>query len=170
MSVSYLAEITTDLVQTHIQNNIAAALTSVRDDRADNNVSTEPPQSYFYFPNAQGYRLPAVFTIVDSIDFQKREKGGNYVTAKVKMNISVLVEDRDMYRLTKKAWRYQAALYNILDETQLTDDPNKVKIIIIVENATYSSIYSVAQETGNAQGVFRKEVVLECEIQQIENF
>src|SRR6185312_1863608 len=92
-----LAEGATNLVVAHLEANMAAALATVRTDRADALVSTEPPPStsYFIYRSAKGYRPPAIFVISDYLDFKIMDLQANMVNGVVGMRISAVVEDRD---------------------------------------------------------------------------
>lgn len=171
MSANNLAEIAVDLIEAHIKANIGTALTEVRTARADAFVTTEVPQSYFIYPKPTpwGYRCPAVFVIVENIDF-KLDRGQNHINSRMKINVAVLVEDKDLDHLTVKAYRYQAALNKILEETALSDAALTVRYIVKVIRAEYSTVYSNAQRDGDPQGAFRKEVLLELEVEDFEQF
>lgn len=169
MSANNLSEIAVDLITAHIESNIATALSEIRTARADAFVSTEVPQSYFIYPQAYGYRTPAVFVIAENIDF-RLDRGPNMINAKIKINVTVLVEEKDLTRLTVKTYRYQAALCKILQQTRLTASDNSVTYIVKVIRAEYSPIYTNAQQADDPTGAFRKEVLLECEVEDYENF
>lgn len=163
----HLVETTVDLIISHVKTNIAAALTDIRTNRADNFVTMEPPRDYFIYPKAKGYRTPAVFVIGDRIDFLKERRGANHINAAVRINLTVLIEDKDAERITTKAYRYQAALHQILDQVQLIPADNKAKITLVIQSAGFSPLYSNLNE-GDPQAVFRKEVSLEIDAFQFE--
>lgn len=169
MSVRYLAETAVREIQNLIKSEISAVLANLRTDRGDAKVSTEPPQSYFIFEEAKTYRTPAVFIIARDIDFQKEVLRANHVTAKLDIGVSVVVEDKDKEKLTIKAWRYQAALQEILDQKNIVVSPDKAKMFIVVNSASFSPVFVTEQMQG-ATGVFRKEVALTLEVQQRESF
>jgi hypothetical protein len=169
MTANNLSEIAVDLITAQIKANIPDALAEVRTSRDDAYVTTEPPLSYFDYPHAYAYRSPAIFVIVENIDF-RLDRGPNCISAKLKVNVNVVVEDKDMSRLTAKAYRYQAALNRVLQQTRLTSSDNSVVYIVKVIRAEYSPIYTNAQAAGDPTGVFRKEVLLECEVENYENF
>jgi hypothetical protein len=112
--------------------------------------------------------MPAVFVIPERMDFKRIERGANHVNAETRLNVTVLIEDRDAERLFLKAYRYQAALFSILNQTVLTSLDSKVKITVVVENAQFSSLYSQPETPGQTGAVFRKEVWLECAVQHYE--
>lgn len=169
MSVQYLAETSVNEITSLIKANISAKLAALRTDRGDSKVSTEPPQSYFIYEEAKGYRTPAVFVIARSIDFQKEVYGANHTAAKIDIGVSVLVEDKDKEKLSIKAWRYQAALHEILNQAIIVVSPNKAKLFLIVKNADFSPVFTAKQAEGSS-GAFRKEVALTVEVQQRESF
>ena len=162
-----LTEIGVQLIETHIKTNIAAALADVRTDRADARVTTEVPKSYFRFARARGYDSPAVFVIAEGFDFRATE-GWNYVYGTHDIKVAVLVEDRDRYNLTTKAWRYQAALTKLLDQTTLQSGDGSVKIVSKILRNTFSGIFSEAADTENPMTVFHKEVICELEVEHYE--
>lgn len=170
MNSHRLAEEEYKLIEAHIKAHIAARLAELRTDRADAKVTTEPPQSYFKYPRAKGYKTPAVFIIVDRINFRQTEKGANHINALSRVNVSVLIEDRDRDSLTVKAWRYQSVLHALLEQTILTSQDSKVKLAVRVTSADFGSLYTNTDNEENPQSVFRKEVVLECDVEHFENF
>lgn len=167
MSARSLVESSVMLLKDYLKSNIAAALAAVRAERADPVVSTEPPQSFFIYPRAMGYKTPAVFVIAEDIDMQL-ENGPNAIMAKSKINISVVVEDRDRERLTIKAWRYQDALHSVLDQLQLVSSSGDVKIVCRVIRCSFSPMYSKNKDEEAIENTFRKEVLLECDVHHFE--
>lgn len=167
MSSQKLVEIDSYLIRDYIKANIGAALAEVRTDRADSMVTTEVPANYFFFEKAQGYKAPCVFIICTDVDFRKDEMNANFVNAAFRYTVSVVIEDRAEDYLTVKAWRYQAALHKILDQTQLEDPSQSVKATLVVKNASFSPLFSNA---GTAPQVFRKEVALEIDVNHFESF
>lgn len=167
----HLTEWAVDLVINQIKNNILNDLIGV-------NLSAHPPgapvttfeapRDYYTYPRAMGYRTPACFVIADRIDFQKREKGANYINANIRLNVTVLIEDKDADRITRKAYRYQAALQSVLDQAQLLSsdlEPSdtKLKIVVVVQNAAFSPLYSNTEDPTAPGSVYRKEVSLELD-------
>ena len=167
MSKAQLAEKARELILGAIKANIATKLDGIRTDRNDPIVTTEPPKSYFIFDGAHTYQCPAVFVVVDSLEFPESQTGANFVDAVVRMFVSVVVEDREADRLTIKAERYQAALFEILHWNTLLDDPKNVKIWSKVLNCNFSPLYT--KKRGDEFAEFRKEVSLELEINHWEN-
>lgn len=163
-----LVETTVDLVKAEVKANIANALASIRNDRADSYVTTEPPVNFFITEQSIGYRAPSVFFIVEDMDFMI-PRGANHINALVRMNVSVVVEDRNTERLTYKAWRYQASLHSILAQDSLTSADGAVTLKIKVVNATFSPLYTNSQKPDTEAGFYRKEVLLRLEIEHYEN-
>lgn len=170
MSARKLAEGTVDLMLQCIKTNIAAALDAVQADAPDHTVTTEPPRSYFIYSGAKGFRCPAVWVMAEEFDFRQQEKGANFIDALARINVSVLLEDRNTELLTRRCWRYQSALHTVLDETQLTTTDNKLKIVVVIRRATFLPTYSNTVDKNSPEAVFRKEVLLECDVDHYENF
>lgn len=172
MAVRNLSEITRRLILAQIKSKLPQALADVRTQRADPTVSTEPPQSDAYYDcdPSTDFRAPAIFAIVERIDFRKRDRGANHVNCSVDMHINVVVEDRTRTLCVKKAERYQAALHNILDQTRIEDPSDNVLLTIIVNEALFSPEYSPGAGTNAPQGMFRKEVALICGVEHYESF
>lgn len=168
MSSLRLIESTVTLIENHIQNNIAAALAEVSTDRADNLVSMEPPASYFKFQTAHAYRSPAVFTIAEEMDM-RLSGGQNFIQALARVNVAVLVEDKDEYALTLKSWRYQAALAKLLHEVQIDSGDVTVRLVSKVRSMKFSSIYPGDRREDSPEELFRKEVVVELDVEHYEN-
>lgn len=169
MSYRQLAEGATNLIIDYIQANIGAQLDLVGSLVGLPQMTLENPVKYFIYPKPQGYRLPAVFVICDNMDFRIGDKKANFVNAKDKFMISILVEDQDEEILTYKAWRYQSALHAVLDEANIVSSDNTLKLTVVVYNSTFSPIFS-RTESGGEGAQFRKEIVLQCEVEHMENF
>lgn len=171
MSARWLAEQTVGLIQSEIKANIATALADVRAQRADGMVSTEPPpsQSYFVYGGAKGYKAPAIFTVIDSMDMQNESRGSNFICAQAAVIVSVVVEDRTQTLLNYKCWRYQAALHNVLHLASLTSTDSKVRLESRVERVLFGPEFSDAVDKDVPPGVFRKEVALHLVVEHFEN-
>lgn len=167
MATRHLVETAVDLVVKHIKANIGAALSDIRVNRGDNAVTMEPPRDYYIYPKAKGYRTPAVFVIGDRIDFLKERRGANHINAAIRLNVTVLIEDKDAERITKKAYRYQAAIHQVLDQVRLIPDDNQAMLTVVIQNAGFSPLYSNLND-GDPQAVYRKEVSLEMDVYQFE--
>ena len=166
MGAYYGAEIATELIQTQIQTNIAQALASVRTERNDPVVTTEPPREYFIYPTANVYRPPAIFTIFES---QKvlTTSGGNHINAEDRIVVAAVVEDRLERLLTIKCWRYQAALMQCLHLVNLTNSDGGVKLFSRVESCEFSPMVNL--KGANSELIFRKEMGLMLLVDHIEN-
>jgi len=167
MSATQLAEKTRALLMATIKADIVAELADIRTDRADPQVSSEPPRSYFIFDGAITYQCPAVFVVVDSIEFPDDQTGPNFVNARVRTYVSVVVEDREEDKLTLKTERYQAALFKILHWRTLEDVPKNVKIFSRILRCEFSPLYTKKRDGGLSD--FRKEVAIELEVKHFEN-
>ena len=150
-------------IQAALKSGIPAALTDIRINRADNLVTLEPPRDYFVYPKAMGYRTPCVFIIGDSINFQKREAGSNFVNANVRINVTVLVEDKDAERIMMKSYRYQAAIHQVLDQTQFDTADGKCRFTAVIQGASFSPLYSNTEDSSSSQAIFRREIALEVD-------
>ena len=163
MATRHLVETCVRTIESTLEANIPAALTDIRINRADNFVTLEPPRDYYIYPRAMGYRTPAVFIIGDNINFQKKETGANYINANVRVNITVLVEDKDAERLMIKSYRYQAAVHQVLDQKQFLSADNQAKFTAVIQSATFSPLYSNVDDPKSPQAVFRREIALEVD-------
>lgn len=163
MSTRHLTETCVRAIESVLKANLAAALNDIRINRGDNFVTMEPPRDYFVYPRAMGYRAPAVFIIGDRIDFQKREKGANHVNANCRVNVTCLVEDKDAERIMIKSYRYQAAIHEVLDQSQFLSSDNEAKITFVIQSATFSPLYSNTETANDPQAVYRREIGLEID-------
>jgi len=170
MSTRWLSEQTVLLIQDAVRTNISQALVDVRTQRNDAKVQTDPPQSYFIYEGARGYRCPAIFTIIDSMEMLNADRGANHINARAHVIVAVLVEDRIQTNLTYKAWRYQSALHNVLHQTVLTSSDNRVKLVVKVDRIVFGPEFSESTDTNKPSGVFRKEVALHLEVEHYESF
>ena len=174
MGARRLAESAVLTIQDYIRANISQALDDTIADRASANdwpqtLSYEPPASYFFYEKAAAYEAPAVFTIITGIDFKKDERRANHVNALASVDVEIVVEDKDAEILTLRTWRYQDAIHELLDQTNLTTTDNKVKLSIEVVRARFSGVHSNVTER-NSQTMFRAAALLECNVNIWQNF
>lgn len=169
MSTRRLVETTCTLIKNEIEAQIASKLSGVSTDRNDFIVPLPTPESYFFFPKAAGYRPPAIFVIAEGFDKQK-PVGANHINAIVTVHVNVVLEELERSNLVISAWRYQAALDEILDQTELEDVDQKVKIVILVSKCSFSPEYTESDDPDNSIAVFRKEVSLQLEVHHFEGF
>lgn len=169
MTTRRLLESDVTLIEAHLKTALPGILTTLRLQRGDAAVTTEPPLTYLRYPKAVGYRLPAVFIISQAMDLQQQAKGGNYVTGLTTLNVSVLIEDQNADKLTTKAFRYAAALHEALEQTILSSTDQAVKIFIRVERIENSPLYADSAQEEKTR-FFRKEVVLYCKVEHTENY
>lgn len=169
MSTRHLVETCVRGIEQKLKADLPAALTDIRTNRADNFVTLEPPRDYFVYPKAMGYRTPVVFIIGDRIDFQKRSTGANHINANVRVNVTVLVEDKDAERLMVKSYRYQAAIHEVLDQYQYLSADNQSKFTAVIQGALFSPMYSNTENPTEPQAVFRREIALEIDCYLYEN-
>ena len=167
MAARNVTESTVTMIRSHIKANIAAALAAVRVERADQKVTTEPPQDYFVYERAHGFKTPCVFIIVSNGDLMK-SRGPNSIMATLRVNISVVVEDRDQDRLSLKAWRYQDALFEVLDNTQIVSSGGDVKLTVVPQSFSYSPSFTADNDPKSSTNTFRKEVLVECDVHHFE--
>lgn len=169
MGAYKLSEITAQLIEDTIKANIATTLADVRVERNDPVVTTEPPREYFQYEEAHVYRAPGIFTIVRGQDFRNETMKGNHINAMTDVIVAVVVEDRLKRLLVKKAYRYQAALVQILHEVSLTNADQSVRLFSRVQNCEFSAIVNL-KDPKASDAVFRKEVSLKLQVEHIENF
>jgi len=166
-NVRHLIETACDLIIAKLKAELPPVLVAIRANRADDLVTLEPPRDYYVFPKAKGYRTPAVFVIGDRIDFLKEQRGANHVNAALRVNISILVEDKDAERLIRKSYRYQAAAHQVLDQAVMMSGDAQARFTVVIQSASFSPLYSNL-EAGDPQAVFRQEIALECDVYNFE--
>lgn len=164
-----LAEGTVELMTAHLRAKLALSLAAVRADREnDGKVSTEPPRRYFNYRYPEPLETPAVIVVVDS--FPVNKTGANFVDAKPKVYVAVVVEDKDKTALTLKAYRYQCALFDALNLQALSSEDGKLKLTVVVTDMGFSPEWSASsKDQDGVKAAFRKEVVLECDVSHREN-
>lgn len=163
-----LAELAVDLIEAQIKANIAQALANVRTERQDPIVTTEPPREYFQYEKAQGYRLPAIFTIIQDMDFRGETQKPNHVNALDQVVVAVVVEDRLERTVVKKAWRYQAALTQCLHQVSLTSADGALRLFSRVRRCAFSGLINLKDKNA-AEAVFRQEMSLTLAVEHVEN-
>ncbi len=170
MSANLLFEESSDMIVAHVRANIPAALDSLAFQWGDNLVSLQEPRSYFIYEEAKGYQCPAIFVLAEDADF-RQAKGANYVNALAYFNVEAMIEDRNAELLTRKAYRYQAALESVLQAEPIVNAERTMKIVVKVVRAGFSPIYTAQDVDQNTpKGMFRKAMWLSCEIEQYEKF
>lgn len=162
----FLIETDIDLILSYIRTNIPAVLTQAISDKGTL-VNLEIPRSYFISEQDKGYLAPAIFVVGDNIDF-RISNNANFIDALSRVNVTAVVEERNADRLTRIAYRYQAALHTVLAQQPIVSADNKVKIVVKVERAEFSPIYHKDNTSNDATGVFRKEVWLSCAVEHYE--
>jgi hypothetical protein len=155
------------MIKDYIKANIAGALSDVRVERGDAKVTTEPPKDYFVYERARTYQTPSVFIIADRVDLMK-QAGPNSIMANVTVRVSVVIEDVKEENLSIKAWRYQDALYEVLDQAQMVSTDGNIKLIVIVQSMLFSPVFTQNTDKKATVNAFRKEVVLECDVRHFE--
>ncbi len=168
MGAYYGPEIAVEVIQTHIQATIAAALSNVRAERSDAVVTTEPPKEYFIYPTANVYRPPAIFTVFEHQIIKNKNSDGNFINATDLIVVACVVEDRLEKLLTIKSWRYQAALMQCLHEVSLTNSNGALRLFSKVDSCEFSPIVNLTGKNGQEQ-IFRKEIGLRLNVDHIEN-
>jgi hypothetical protein len=104
------------------------------------------------------------------MNFRQSSTGANHVNALSEVNVTALVEDKSAEKLVKKAYRYMAALHACLEQTQLVSADTGVKIVVRVDRVENSPLYSNTDKEDDSKAVFRKEIVLYCEVDHYENY
>jgi hypothetical protein len=168
MGYRKLAEGARNLIISYLQTNLPSCLNTVAASSPGNPaVSLENPRKYFIYAEPKADIVPAVFVMCDNIDFRITDKKPNALNAKDKFRISILVEDQDQDRLTIKCDRYLSGLHSCLDKTVIPDPDGTLNLIVVVYRATFSPVF-MRQDTKGPGGQFRKECVLECDVEHIE--
>lgn len=151
-----------------IKDNIGAALAAIRANRADQKVQTEEPKSYFFYEEADALKCPTVYVIPDSFDTRLQIRMANHINAEGRVFVTVVVEDKNGEYVTIKAWRYQAALFEVLDNAEILTTDGRVKMIVKILNCKFSPIFTLTGNPSPSTQVFRKEVSIECSIEHYE--
>lgn len=165
MSTRNLIEKPTSMIVSTIKTNIQQALADVSLARGNYEVSTEIPstESYFIYEGAINYDPPGIFVVPQSVA-SMLDRGENYIDSQAKFIVSAIVQDKEKDLLSKKAWRYQDALHNILHLTEVVDSTTNphTKIKIKVVNQRFSNDFTTGNEQ---QKFFSKEVAFDCDVE-----
>jgi hypothetical protein len=168
MAGYYGAEVATQLIEAQIKATIATTLANVRTERNDPIVTTEIPKEYFIYPDAHCYRLPAIFTIFEGQKILNPESDGNHINAVDDVVVVVVLEDRLESLLTKKAWRYQAALMQSLHLVTLTNSDGGLRLFLKVDSCEFSATVNLVGDRAR-NAMFRKEMGIRLSVDHIEN-
>jgi hypothetical protein len=154
----------------YIQANIGAALDAVAAAGPQPPLmSLENPKEYFIVEKQQGYQLPAVFVLLPTLDFRIKDKSSNFINAEGRILVIVWVEDQDEEILTFKAWRYQQALFAVLDQANILSSDNLLKLTPVVYSAESTNIEPYVNEQSPGAR-FRKAILLRCNVEHLENY
>lgn len=162
------AELAVDLIEAQIKANILQALANVRAERQDPIVTTEPPREYFQYPTAHVYRAPAIFTIIQDMDFRENTINPNHINALHRIVVAAVVEDRKQSLVVKKAWRYQSALMQCLHQVTLTSGDGSLRLFSRVNRCSFSGLINL-KDPKAADAVFRQEMSLQLQVDHIES-
>lgn len=165
MSSVNLTAVTVNTLLDYLKINMPAALAAVRVERADSSVNTEIPKSYFKYSPTHAFQCPAIVVVADNVDFHL-ERGQNFISAILTGVASVCVEDRTQDNLTEKAWRFQDAMFSILNRQQFVVE--NIKMIVKIVRIRFSNDATMKND-GVSQSVFQKEVALDLEIEIYQN-
>lgn len=165
-----LAEGAVTNVIDYIRANIGTALDAVALKAGPPAVSLESFKSYFIYEKPQGYALPACFVLMPDMDFRIKETASNFVNASDKISVICWVEDQDEEALTYKAWRYQSALFALLDQANIISADNSLKLVVVVYHAEFSALQQVEGPASGSGAIFRKAILLRCEVDHLENY
>jgi hypothetical protein len=171
MAYRRLAEGARNLIIGHLQANLPGELNAVAAAGPGNpSVTLEDPRQYYIYEKPKALNLPCVFVIASAIDFRISEMKANQVNARDRFQISILVEDQDAEMLTVKCDRYLSALHSTLDLAEITATDGFLSLRVVVYRATFSPVFMRDEVNSSAGdgGAFRKECVLECEVEHIE--
>ena len=163
-----LAETTIELIKVYIRANLGAALAEVWNDRNDGRVTLETPSEYFIYVPTHAYRRPAIIITCNDFNF-RLPSGPNFINALARVNVELVVQDRDSNSLTIKTWRYQAALVKLLDNAELTTTDNSVKIVTKVIATPFSGDGTMEErDPQDPIAVFAKGVQIELDVEHYE--
>lgn len=171
----YGASVGITLIRNKIRDELAAALAQVSSAFPDGIASYEKPiEPVFLFSDTEVYRCPAIFLLVDSFDSQKQALGQNFILDRYTVICSCVVENLNSREaVTLLAYRYQAALRIVLDQSNLVYNDgtaDRVKIEVRVKSGQFSKEWINANTAASAGRGFRKEIALALSVEHAENF
>lgn len=163
MSAPLLAEGTVILIRDYIRSNIDTALATVSAARSDKAVGMDSFRSYFIYNSAKGYQVPACFVVCEDFDHQPSE-GQNFIYAKARIIVSIVLEDQREEDLTLRVWRYQSALFDLLNLRDIVDGTSRLKLHVIIKRQLFSEMFLRKAEMDETDTVFRKEAIFELDV------
>jgi len=159
-----ISESMVDLIIKRIQENIKPELDGIAAEKNDPTLVLQEPQSYFIFENAINLTCPAIYVLVNDVDF-KNERGQNFIDAQEHVQISVVFEAPTEDKCVRGLWRYVDALFNVLDHWQLSTPDNRSKNVLIQTGVAYTGLVKTADQQ---QNIFRKEAMLTFNVEHWE--
>jgi hypothetical protein len=163
--IRQLPEKVTDLIVKHLRDNMSTSMAALRTDRTDSHITSETPLKY-YINEQDNYTSPAIFVLVQDVDFMKETRGANYINAEMSLNVHIIVEETKEEEVTRKSFRYLAVVQSLLDQATLTDN-SKIKFELVTKRAEFSPVL-IDSNIGRKD--FKKEVILTCVAYCFESF
>jgi hypothetical protein len=167
MSVKYTAEEATKVITKAIMDNFDEQAALVRADRGDDKVDIIKFKQTYNTDLYKATVAPSLFVMFDEFTYDSDRAQSNYVNAKAQGRVRVIIEGRNEQLLQLGVYRYEAILFAILNQANLTDGDKNYKLKTVVKRSSYSNLYIKKDEPS---GVFRREVLLEIDCFNFENF
>lgn len=123
------------------------------------NLGKIPDDRYYISEVIHPIDPPACFVLAESSE-QDLEAGQNFELSKHRLLVVLLVEDVEITRLTREAWRYGLAAWRVLHDRNLNN------VHTFVRGFDYSAAYSRKSDAGTRN--FRKDVTLRVEARMYE--
>jgi hypothetical protein len=149
-----------DQLLSYIPDNIGAALDEVAIEY-NTEISIENPLDYFIYQNPIGYRVPCIILVPQNIEWLWT-RGQNHINCIVGLSLTCVVEDRDQTMLSRKLWRFHAALFKLLSFATFLSSTQKD--IVKVTNSSFSQTILMS----GTDSIFRKEVTMSLDIEHFE--
>ena len=123
------------------------------------NLGQIPDDRYYISEVVDPLDPPACFVLAESSE-QDLTAGQNFELSKHRLLVVLLVEDVEITRLTREAWRYGLAAWRVLHDRDLNN------VHLFVHGFDYSAAYSRKPIAGARN--FRKDVTLRVEARMYE--
>ena len=158
--IALLVEEAMDEVRSMMRAQFNANLSLIYTAKGDSTVNLDrvPNNNYYFSEAIEPLRPPAIFIVSDRTGFDLNFQNANVQTHDVL--VAALVEDVEQQRLTKKVWRYAAAIHATLH------DQGTMNIRVLVTGMDYGA--TAGMRTTGTGRTFRTSVTVRCKILHAE--
>ena len=169
----YLFDVIPSQVIGYLTTNLPAAISQESSAFPDGITPLVMPEQTYDYEEAEPPQCPALYVIIDRVDFRLQGQGANHINALATVRCGMIVEEFQASALAHAARRYASILHQVLHGSQIdytVSSVVKVRNIVKVSATSFGESFRKNAEAGEQDGPYRKEFVHELQIEHYENF